>query len=602
MSKEQTSENKAENEAVTAKLSPRLILRIARSLGRYKWLVFLGSGMVCFVAWSDMQIIKMVTELINKGIPQEGSVFMLVLPLILISLLNRIMGWGQWLINSYAANKAMANLRILFFSKLHRLSKQFFDNHKTGWLVARSTGDLAILQDFMTFALMMSGFLITLTLFALLRIASISPILLAPALLIMPLITFASFKYKKRMTKIQRSSREQNSRLIANMSESVRGVRVVQAFSRQQRNLEEFNSLNSLSRNTEIRAAKLDALFLPSLDFIGVLNTTIVVAFAAWLIKNPDLPFLSKPLTTADIIAYVLYMNVILWPTRMIVEIYSMSIRTMAAAERIYEVIDMPPAVTDPEKPLTVNNLKGEIEFINAGFRYSPESDWITRNFNLKISEGETVALVGKTGAGKTTIASLISRFYDVEEGSVNIDGHNVKEYRQSDMHAAMGIVLQQGYLFSGSVMDNLCFRRPDMSREEVIRHAKELGTHEAIMALSNGYDTEIMEGGESVSLGQRQIISITRALLADPDILILDEPTSSLDIHTESVIQKAIDLLIKNRTTIIIAHRLSTVKHADRIVVIDNGRITESGTHSELLQQNGTYRELVRLSDGTAL
>ena len=169
-------------------------------------------------------------------------------------------------------------------------------------------------------------------------------------------------------------------------------------------------------------------------------------------------------------------------------------------------------------------------------------------------------------------------------------------------MHAAMGIVLQQGYLFSGTVMDNLCFRRPDMSREEVMRHAKELGTHEAIMALSAGYDTEIMEGGESVSLGQRQIISITRALLADPDILILDEPTSSLDIHTESVIQKAIDLLIKNRTTIIIAHRLSTVKHADRIVVIDNGRITESGTHSELLQQNGTYSELVRLSDGTAL
>lgn len=594
MSTNQTSEQRATEDAPSSALSLRLILRMASSLGGYKWLVALGCALVCFVAWSDMQIIQMVTDLIKGGVPAKGSIIKLLTPLIIISLLNRATGWSQWLITSFAANKAMADLRKKFFYKLHKLSKQFFDQHKTGWLVARSTGDLAIIQDFLTFALMMSGFLITLVISATLRISHISPILILPALIIMPLIIFLTFKYKFRMTKIQRSAREQNSQLIANMSESVRGVRVVQAFSRQEQNLEEFNELNQTSRNTEIRAAKLDAVFLPSLDFIGVLNTTIVIAFAAWLIKNPDIPWIDKPLTTADIIAYVLYMNVILWPTRMIVEIYSMSIRAMAAAERIYEIIDMPPTVTDPQNPLPISKPKGEIRFTDVGFRYTPESDWILREFNLEISAGETIALIGETGAGKSTIASLVARFYDVDQGTITIDGNDVRQYCQDDMHSSMGIVQQQGYLFSGSIMENLRFRQPDMPQEEVIRHAKELGTHEAIMELAEGYHTEITEGGESISLGQRQIISITRAMLADPAILILDEPTSSLDPHTEAAIQQAIDKLIKNRTTIIIAHRLSTIKHADRIIVIDNGKIKESGTHTQLIKQNGPYSELI--------
>jgi ATP-binding cassette subfamily B protein len=596
MSPHNTSEHrKAKTEA---KLSARLIMRIASSLGRYRWLALLTVPMVCFVAWSDMQIIKIVTDIISAGIPHQGTIIKVLTPLIIICLLNRIFGWIQWLLNSYAANRAMANLRKLFFFKLHSLSKDFFDRHKTGWLVARSTGDMAIIQDFMTFALMMSGFLLTLMASALLRISEIAPILLAPAILIVPLIIFTSSKYKNSMTRIQRSAREQNSRLIANMTESVRGVRVVQAFSRQERNLEDFNNLNLLSHDTEIKAAKLDAIFLPSLDFIGIINTTIVVTLAAWLIRHPDFSLLAKPLTTADVIAYVLYMNVILWPSRMIVEIYSMAIRTMAAAERIYEIIDMAPSVTDPQKPIPLKKVEGRIDFKKAGFRYSEDTPWIIRNFNLSIVPGETIALVGKTGAGKTTIAALISRFYDLAEGTLKIDGHDIRHYRQADLHSHMGIVLQQGYLFSGRVIDNLRFRNRNASRAEVIRCAKELGTHESIMALSHGYDTEIMEGGESVSLGQRQIISITRALLANPDILILDEPTSSLDVHTEATIQQAIDHLIKDRTTIIIAHRLSTIRKADRIIVIEHGKIIESGSHTELLQQNGAYCELAQLAE----
>jgi len=601
MSSEQTSENRAADTAPKG-LSMRLIARIFGSLGRYKWMVFISSILVCFVAWSDLKIIQIVTNIINAGVPESGSIMIVLLPLIIIAVLNRLCGWSQWIINCYAANKAMAGLRKEFFQKLHTLSKQFFDQHKSGWLTARSTGDLAIIQDFMNFALMMSGFLIMLVGSALVRIAGIAPILLVPPLIMMPIMIYATFIYKKRMTGIQRLSRDRNSRLIANMSESVRGVRVVQAFSRQNRNLNDFNTLNMLSHDAEISAARLDAVFLPSLDFIGVVSITLVVVFASWLIRHPDVLGFSRQLTTGDITAYILYMSTILWPARMVVEIYSMSIRTMTAAERIYEIIDMPPTVTDPSDPLPVNGFRGDVEFCDVGFRYTPEGSWIIRNFNLKINPGETVALVGATGAGKTTIANLVARFYDVEEGAVKIDGNDIRKYRQIDMHAAMGVVLQQGYLFSGTVMENLCFRCPDMKREAVIEYAKELGVHDIIAALSDGYDTEVMEGGESLSLGQRQIISIARAMPADPDILILDEPTSSLDIHTEAAIQNAIDRLVKDRTTLIIAHRLSTVKHADRIIVIADGKIAESGTHAELMNRNGRYREMVKLSGDNTL
>jgi ATP-binding cassette subfamily B protein len=271
-----------------------------------------------------------------------------------------------------------------------------------------------------------------------------------------------------------------------------------------------------------------------------------------------------------------------------------MAIRTMAAAERVYEIIDMTPDVQDPAQPAQLTTIKGSISFNHVWFKYPASDDWIIRNFSLDIRRGENIALAGSTGAGKTTIASLAARFYDTSRGVITIDEHDIRSYRRADIHHTMGIVLQQGYLFSGTILDNLRFRSPDIPRNQIIDLAGQLGTHKSIMALADGYDTIITEGGQSLSLGQRQIISITRALVANPDILIMDEPTSSLDIHTESIIQKAIDRLIHNRTSIIIAHRLSTVKHADRIIVIDNGTIAEAGPHSELMRRHGIYHSLI--------
>ncbi len=550
--------------------------------------------MVCVSAWADMQIIHYASQLFDSQEWEEVGIFRAILPLALLGLANRAFGWGQLLISVYCGNQAIAGLRKTLFQRLMIFSKSFFDRHKAGWLVARSTGDIAILKDFMTYALMMLGVFGTITLSALFRITRIAPLLLVPAAIMLPLVAFLTARYKKRMTKLQRAARDQNSRLVANMAETVRGVRVVHAFYRQERNLEDFNAINTINHDTEVSIAKLNGMFLPVLDFLGVLNLILVVLFATWILHDPRMQSMAEHINMGDVIAYVLYMNMLIWPTRMIVELYSMALRAMSAGERIFEIIDMEPDVKDPENPVSINEIKGAIDFQQVHFRYKEDGEWIIKDLDLSIHPGETIALAGPTGAGKTTILSLVARFFDPQKGHILLDGTDLRNFNQDDLHQHMGIVLQQGYLFSGTVMENLKFRRSDLTDSYVIEQSKRLGTHEAIAALSDGYETRILEGGESLSLGQRQIIAITRALLADPSILMLDEPTSSLDVYTESIIQQAIQRVMKNRTSLVIAHRLSTIQKADRILVIDHGKIMEQGSHEQLMNHDGPYRRLI--------
>lgn len=586
------SEQRKESEEQT--LSLRLTTRVFAILGPYRWMILFATLMVCVSAWADMQIIHYASKLFETNAWQETGILRPLAPLILFAFLNRAFGWGQWLISVYAGNRAIASLRKEFFARLMLFSKSFFDRHKAGWLVARSTGDMAILQDFTTYALMMTGVFTTITVSAVFRISRIAPLLLLPAAIMLPLVIFLTARYRQRMSRLQRTARDQNSRLVANMAETVRGVRVVHAFSRQERNLEDFNAINASSHDTEVRIAKLDGIFMPALDFLSVLNLILVVLFATWVLHDPRLQQLAHHINMGDVIAYVLYMNVLIWPMRMIVELYGMALRAMSAAERIFEIIDLEPDVPNPQKPVPLPTVRGDIAFEDVCFRYNPAGDWIVQHLTLSIRPGETVALAGTTGAGKTTILSLLARFFDPQQGRVLLDGTDIRSFDQDALHAQMGIVLQQGYLFSGTVMQNLMFRRTDLTEEEVIAQARQLGTHDSIAALKDGYQTYIHEGGESLSLGQRQILAITRALLANPPILLLDEPTSALDVYTESVIQKAIHEVVRNRTVLMIAHRLSTIEKADRILVIEQGQIVEQGPHEVLLRQDGPYRRLV--------
>jgi ABC-type multidrug transport system fused ATPase/permease subunit len=592
------SEKELENEATTKPLSMKLIARLFGTLGPYIWLLFLGNFFCIICAATDMAIIREVKKIIDHPDLDSVSILHVLFPLICYCVLNRITGWTQWLLTCFSTNKGVENLRKKLFSQLQCLSKNFYDTHKTGWLISRNTGDIFLINHFMLFSLMMLIYFGTAILFAFYEMTKVSPVLLVPTLFIVPVVCLVTVWYKKRMEKAQRETRKQNSKMVANLSENVRGIRVVQAFSREKYNLNQFNILNQRNRDLEIRVSRLNALFLPSIDFLGILNTSIVITFAMILLSG-SIPFLPKfTLTTGELVAYISYMNIVVWPIRMLLEIYSIGIAAMAAAERIFEIIDLTPSVVDPYPPKKIEILHGNIFFDKVSFSYTENSPLIFRNLTYEILPGQTVALVGESGVGKTTFASLIARFYDVNDGAILIDGKNIKNYTQESVHRSMGIVLQSGYLFSGSVLDNIQFRLSDLSRAKIIQIAKKYGTHEAIINLPDGYDTQVLEGGRLISLGQRQIISLTRALASDPRILIMDEPTSSLDVYTEYIIQEAMKKIVGNRTTVIIAHRLSTVKHSDVILVVGNQGIREAGTHNELMKNNFVYSSLVAKYD----
>lgn len=592
--REQIAEMREGHEAQTRPLSLRMILRIYGTLGGYRWLIPTAGVCLVICLLADLQIIDEIRGLVDRDDLATAPLWTLAAPILLLCVLNRTFGWSQFVITVFATNKGMARLRNRFFDKLQLLSKSFYDRHRTGWLVARNTGDLEIVGDFMTYGFMMMTAFLTSIGTALVKIGTIAPVLLLPTVVIVPLAVATSTWYKRHISRAQRAARSQNSELVANMSENVKGVRVVQAFARENRNLHGFNRINLKSHNTELSVARLNALYIPAMDFMGVLNTTLVVAFGSWLIAHPGSPILARPLTPGDLVAYILYMNIILWPIRMLVELYSLALKAMASAERIFEIIDMPLDLEDPTTPTPITALRGRITFDDVSFRYTPGDPLVIDRLGLDIQPGETVALVGETGAGKTTIASLAARFYDVSSGRVLLDGVDVRKYGQEELHRHMGIIPQEGFLFDGPVWDNLRFTRPDMTDDDILAITRRIGVHATITALAHGYDTQIREGGASVSEGQRQVISIVRAFIADPDILILDEPTSSLDTLTESLIQSALEQIASDRTTLIIAHRLSTIRYADRIVVLDHGRIVEQGSHDDLMARGGAYAELV--------
>lgn len=603
MSSNTTSEARESRKTASRPLSLGLLLRILMALGPYFWLVLLGNVFLFVCIRADMLIIREIKKLLDRPDLMSAGILSLIGPILFLAAVNRVFGWAQWMVTIFASNRAIANLRVRFFEKLQDLSKSFHSRHKAGWLVARNTGDIRIIEDFMTFALMIFMVFLAAVGCAIAEIASISWVLLLPCLIVVPIVLVITITYKRRISAAQRTAREQHSKLVANMTEAVKGVRVVHAFSRQEQNLEEFNELNLMHHDSELRVARLNSLFIPSMDFLGIFNTTIVILFGSWLMgRNASEGIFAVDLSTGDLVAYMLYMNVIIFPVRLMVELYSMAMRAMAAAERVFEVIDMEPEVRDPASPAIPERVEGQMSMQKISFRYTEDEPWILKDFSLDIPSGKTIALVGATGAGKTTISSLLARFHDVQEGKITLDGLELRSMSQDTLHQQMGIVLQEGFLFSGTVLDNLRFRAPMMTKEEVIRVAKDLGTHDAIMSLSDGYDTMVMGGGSSVSEGQRQVISITRALIANPRILLLDEPTSSLDIYTEHTIQKAIEALIVNRTTVLIAHRLSTIRHADRIVVIDHGEIVEYGEHDALMSQKGRYYDLVTRSEESGI
>lgn len=492
---------------------------------------------------------------------------------------------GQSYLLSWVGQRVLATLRAQLFRHLQALSLGYHNTHIVGVTISRVINDVAIINELLSQgivtligdSLVLVGIVVVML--------SMSPRLALFTFAVLPLMLLATFLFTRHARVAFRQTRARIAAVVGDLAEDISGMRVIQAFAQEGASRERFDEVNQANRDAYVEAMSLSFIFLPTVEFLGVLATAVVLWFGGLAVAGGEL-------TLGVVVAFLAYVTRFFQPIQELSQLYTTMQAAVAGGEQVLRLLDTEPEVQDPPDAAEMPPIEGQVELRNVSFSYQGDVR-VLRNVNLLIEPGQTVALVGPTGAGKTSIANLVARFYDVTEGAVLIDGRDVRTVTQRSLRAQMGLVPQDPFLFSGSIADNIRFGRPDATDDEVAAAARVANAHDFIQRLPDGYDTEILEGGVNLSIGQRQLICIARAVLADPRILILDEATASVDTMTEGLIQKALDRLLQGRTAIVIAHRLSTVRHADLICVIENGRIVESGRHDELLAQGGLYRTL---------
>jgi len=483
------------------------------------------------------------------------------------------------------------DLRQHLFSHVQRLSHRFFDSRSAGSILVRILNDINSLQELFTNGII-NLLMDVVTLFGIIVILLfLSPKLALAILIVIPMMFYISTKLRRSIRRTWQAVRIQQSRLNSHLNESIQGMRITQSFSQEQENAEYFERINSDNFESWREATKKSAMFRPFVEMSNAIGTIILITYGAHLILvGPE----QGGIEVGTFVTFAFFLGMFWEPISRLGQMYNQLLVAMAASERIFEFLDEMPNVKELKEAHEFTHMKGEIEFDRVQFSY--EEDRIAlHDISLKIKEGQTVALVGHTGSGKSTIANLISRFYDPTHGSVKVDGYDLRDVTLDSLRRRISVVLQDTFIFSGTIMENIRFGRPGATDEEVIEAAKVVGADDFIKRLSDGYETEVEERGSVLSAGERQLLSFARALLADPSILILDEATASIDTETEVKIQTALGQLLKGRTAIIIAHRLSTIREADHIFVLENGRILEQGNHQELMKYQGEYFNLIK-------
>jgi ABC-type multidrug transport system fused ATPase/permease subunit len=498
---------------------------------------------------------------------------------------NLVTSAAQTYFTGWTGERILADLRNKLFRHLQRLSLGYYERNRAGVIISRLTNDVDALDQLVTdgvTTLVQS----TLTLIGTAIILFFLDWRLALATLsVMPLMAIATAIFRIRSSRAYRAVRERLGLVTATLAEDIGGIRVVQAFRREPRNQQHFEEVNAHYREANQQTVVLNGLYFPFVDFLAALATAIVVGYGGWLASHDQI-------SAGTLFAFVLYLSNFFDPVQQLSQLYNTFLAAVAALDKIMEVIDEEPEVLDTPGALDLERIHGDVRFDDVRFGYGnlPE---VLHGIDLDVAAGTTVALVGHTGAGKSTIAKLLARFYDPREGAITIDGTDLRDVKQDSLRRQLGVVPQEGFLFAGTVRDNIAFGRPDASPEDVASAARAVGAHEFIMGLEGGYETNLQERGTRLSLGQRQLVAFARALLADPRVLILDEATSSVDIGTEKKIEDALGKLLSDRTAFVIAHRLSTIRNADLIVVLEHGRVVEQGTHDELMTRQGLYTSL---------
>ena len=570
----------------------RKLRGLAELLSPYRWRVLAMFTALVLATAAALAPAPLAKVAIDQGIERHdvAALDRVVVLFLISAVVYAVATYAQTYLVGWVGQRTLQDLRLKLFVHLQALSIGFYSRNRAGVIISRMTNDVEALDQLVEdgLATLIQSSLTLLGVLVILLVLDFHLALLT--FLVLPILALGGLAFRIASADAYRLTREKIASITGYLQETLSGVRVVRAFGQERQHIRHFRELNDENRAANMTTVRLNAAYFPGVELLSALVTVEILVIGG-------IEAINGHTSTGVVFAFIAALNNFFDPIQQLSQLYTTYQSGMAALDKIFGLLDERPELVDAPHATDLPPIKGELQFDHMSFKYGSEDEdpWALRDIDLLVAPGETVALVGETGAGKSTFAKLVARFYDPTEGAVLVDGHDLRSVTAHSLRSQMGVVPQEGFLFSGTVRDNISFGRLDATDEEIREAARAVGAHEFIMALDDGYDTQVGERGVQLSAGQRQLVAFARALVADPRILVLDEATSNVDVRTEGLIEEGLRRLVAGRTSIVIAHRLSTIRHATRILVIEYGQIVEQGTHEELLDAGGRYWQLYR-------